>query len=82
MGNKLNKAKRDAAAEVLTGLFLAQQGHIHTLRQVTVYHPADGSGMAHGLTDKERELVDRVCGRMHADAELLRKMSHRLRGKR
>lgn len=74
----LNKIKRRVASGTLIQLFFMQEAVTYTLSRITAPGP-HSDALGAGLSAKETEFIRDMTLRLHKDAELMRKLGHRLR---
>lgn len=79
---KVDKAKRLAAGHACFSLFTICGAISHGLRQMSRTSPPSGLGFGEGLTQQEKDFINKLAGEFNEKAEVLRKLGWRFRGER
>lgn len=75
----LDRAARTAAGHTcMTQFHIVSSGVRHPLRMLIDPRLTGGISLTAGLTEKEAQLVDKICGQLASEAEVLRQLGWRL----
>lgn len=77
---KIDRAKRIAAGHACFTLFTVCGAISHGLRQIARTTPPSGVGFGEGLTDQEKQFIDKLAGDFAEKGEVLRHLGWRFRG--
>lgn len=76
----IDKAKRVAAGHACFTLFTVCGAISHGLRQLTRTTPPSGVGFGEGLTEQEKQFINRLASDFSEKEEVLRHLGWRFRG--